>query len=130
MCGCPCRLIPRVYCLDPKTSSTWTHTHAILSQISQRVAMEQSRARLLPGSQKFRRYLHPMGQVCSRVSLCLTDGTICCPSPADLTSGSDIRICTSERSQMRTQTTTVLTSDSGLSCQTNGYLGMFSDFRK
>ena len=79
VCGRPCRLVPRVYCLDPKISSTSTHTHAVLSQISQRVAMEQSRARLLPGSQKFRRYLHPMGQACLRaytsggllIALCL-----------------------------------------------------------
>ena len=51
-------------CAAVHAGSYHSHTHAVLSQISQRVALEQSRARLLPGSQNFRRYLYTIGQAC------------------------------------------------------------------
>ena len=62
-----------------------------------------------------------------RCWLCLADGRICCPSAADLTSESDIRIYTSERSQMRTQTTTVLTSDSAPQIWLSGHSEILSN---
>ena len=52
------RLVVRA-CMDGHTLMQFSRTHAVVSNV-------QSRVRLLPGSQNYRRYLHPMGQAWCR----------------------------------------------------------------